>query len=129
MYMRFVSALRHRHCTADEGIIESMRRVHLCDQPLWVRRNYWATRQRVERLDVPYVLINRCWHRRDCQSLCWLKPEAEDYLSYLRYLAWRMTEVGVPIREIRTRKPGVIFWKDAHQIVAKPERRHTPRAF
>lgn len=129
MYIRFVSARRHRHCAAEEGIFQSFRHVQLRDQPQWLRRDYWDTRRRVERLSVPYVLTDRGWHRWAPQSLCWLKPEAEDYVSDMRYLAWLMTEAGVPIREIRSRNPGAIIWEDRHQIVAKPERRKTPRAF
>ncbi|MEM1297752.1 MAG: hypothetical protein AAGH68_00635 [Pseudomonadota bacterium] len=106
-----------------------MRRVRLNGQPSWLRRDYWATRWRVERIPVPYVLSDRGWHRWAAQSLCWLKPEAQEYVSDLRYLAWLMTEAGVPIREIRTRRPGAIYWEDDHQIVAKPEGRLTPRAF
>ena len=129
MYIRFVSARRHRHCAAEEGIFQAMRRVRLNGQPEWLRRDYWLTRHRVEQLAVPCVLTDRGRHRWAAQNLCWLKPEAEWYLGELRYLAWIMSEAGVPVREIRTRRPGAIFWEDPHQIVAKPERRQVPKAF
>lgn len=58
-------------------------------------------------------------HRADT-GLCWFKSNSENCVRNIRYLVFLVTECGVPVREVRTAKPGYVFYEDDHQVVAHP---------
>ncbi len=58
-------------------------------------------------------------HRSDT-GLCWFKPASDDCIRNVRYLVHLVSECGIPVREIRTDKPGYVIYEDEHQVVAKP---------
>ena len=57
---------------------------------------------------------------REPRGVCWFRPSARRHVREARYLGWLLGECGVPVRTVRTRKPGVVVYEDAAQIVAEP---------
>ncbi|MEM7059800.1 MAG: hypothetical protein AAF557_19615 [Pseudomonadota bacterium] len=129
MYLRFVSPTRHPHCDAELGIYAAQKETDWTHQPDWLQREFDDAFQWFRYLSVPSVLKSRTRHKYAAQSLCWLKSDADWVLPEIRYAAWLLTEAGLPIREIKTRKPGAIIWEDEDQVVAIPGDTPIPKAF
>jgi hypothetical protein len=65
------------------------------------------------------VRAQRVWHM---DGVCWFRPQAEarDAIAHAHVLAALLDECGVPVERIGTRHPGTILYRDAMQVVAKP---------
>jgi len=73
--------------------------------------------------------IARHFKRRDSiWGVCWFDPQAREAISRARYCAWLLEEGGLPVRTITSAGSREVIWRDAHQIVTKPEV-DLPRAF
>ncbi len=66
------------------------------------------------------VRAQRVWHR---DGVCWFCPreEAREAIALAHVLAALLGECGVPAERISARHPGTIRYRDAMQVVAKPE--------
>lgn len=128
MYIRFVGARSHPHAAAELGIYFVQSRIDWSQHPCWMREEFDEAFRWFRCLAVPGVFKGKR-HRHAARSLCWLKPEADWVLDELRYAAWILNEAGIPVREIRTRRPGMVIWQDEDQIVALPGEAGVPRAF
>ena len=75
-----------------------------------------------DRLAVPERLAKptgRDWRNGDC----WFRDSAAEHISRARYVCWLLGETGMPITELRARRPGTVLWRDDHQVVALADRR------
>lgn len=109
MYLRFVCGVRHPHAAAELGIYQAQKSVDWAQHPLWMKREFDRSFGWCRCLSVPKIYTGKRRHRHAARSLCWLKPEADWVIEEFRYSAWLLTEAGMPIREIRTPRPGVIL--------------------
>lgn len=130
MYIRFVIPEWDAACRAELGIFHGVfRALHRpSDSPDWLReelrREYdWFNAQ----LAIPEALHLRAGRHSWRPGICWFRPEAREHIARARYMAWLLRELGQPVREIRARRPGTVFWRDPHQVVVAAEA--VPRAF
>ena len=83
-----------------------------------------------ENLPVPkpgaFLVKSRKSWRSD--GLCWFLDDAREPIARAFALAALLRECGVPATKVATRLPGQILYRDAWQIVAKPEEA-TPTAW
>lgn len=120
MYLRFVTADVDPYSRAETGIFRAPRHV-LSDAatPAWISneldREYdWFN----EHLPVPDTLWKRIGRRGMVYGVCWFRAEARECVSRARYISWLLCEAGLPVREIRTSRPGEVLCRDDYQVVA-----------
>ncbi len=124
MYIRFVSPYWSGQCRSHLGFFHAFHDARrLCGADDWHARELnrvsaWFNAH----LAVPRCLSRRMGHHGPRRGVCWFRDTATDHVSLARYACWLMEDVGVPIREIRARRPGARIWEDDHQIVAVPDR-------
>lgn len=126
MYIRFAQTRRDPVCRVAPGLFHALHRLPRFDADDWrhheIRRLYgWFNRN----LAVPGRLAARVGRHGDRRGVCWFNDAASGHVSEARYLAWLLSDIGIPIQELRSPRPGVPLWEDAHQIVVIPER-HAP---
>ena len=59
----------------------------------------------------------------DRRCLFWFRAESQPIISRLWELAYLLEEEGVFVTKVRTHHPGMIVYRDEHQVAAKPQRR------
>lgn len=79
-------------------------------------------------LDAPKKLDRAAGRFGRIHGVCWFRPEAGEAISLARYVAWLLTEAGIPILNHKRHSPGEVIWRDHMQVVAKPPR-DLPRLF
>ena len=60
--------------------------------------------------------------RKWSDGVCWFRDDAREMVGHAHVLAALLEECGVPVERSWTRDPGQILYRDAFQVVAKPER-------
>jgi hypothetical protein len=60
--------------------------------------------------------------RKWFDGIRWFRDDAREMVGHAHVLAALLAECGVPIERSWTRDPGQILYRDAFQVVAKPER-------
>ena len=123
MYIRFAQTERDPAIRAAPGVFQAAHHLPAFDRHDWrhheIRRLYrWFN----ERLDVPDRLSCRMSRYGPRHGICWFRDEAGAFVNEARYLAWLLSDVGVPVRELRSPCPGVEIWRDAAQVVVVPDR-------
>jgi hypothetical protein len=124
MYVRFVSPARADRGRGHYGIFDAAGGVihdRAADEPL--RR---AIREELDwfnvHLPVPTgshfrVKSRKHWY---AEGICWFRAEAREMVRHAHLLAALVSELGVPIARLHTRRPGQILYRDDWQVVAKP---------
>lgn len=92
--------------------------------PLYLRRAvHEDLRWFEEKLPVPprgqFYVRSKSWWRS--QGICWFKSEARDMIQRAFGLRSVLAECDILISELMTDQPGQILYKDAFQIIAKPD--------
>ena len=66
------------------------------------------------------VRARRVWHS---DGVCWFRPaaEAREAITRAHILAKLLEAGGVPVERVTSRAPGTILYRDAMQVVAKPD--------
>ncbi len=124
MYIRFVTPYWSDDCRSHVGFFRAVRDVYRRHSPDdWrvgeLGRQYdWFN----ERLAVPDRLARKVGRHGLRPGVCWFRDRAAEHVSRARYACWLIEDMGLPIRELRSDRPGTRIWEDAHQIVAIPER-------
>lgn len=54
-------------------------------------------------------------------GICWFMDDAREMIAHAFALAALIGECGVPATKVATHRPGQILYRDAYQIVAKPD--------
>ncbi len=75
-----------------------------------------------DHLDAPDLLEQRLGRRGLRQGVCWFRDTARQHIAQARYMAWLLTELGAPVRELRAEQPGHEIWRDQYQVVFVPLR-------
>jgi hypothetical protein len=52
-------------------------------------------------------------------AICWFRSDAGEALARMWDLAILLRQMDVPVRLVRTHKPGRLLWVDEHQVVAE----------
>ena len=92
--------------------------------PAVLREGLWTEIDWFERqLPVPPRRVFQVRSRKRWLSdgICWFVDAAREPIAHAFALAALLGDCGVPVTKIATRRPGQIFYRDAWQIVAKPE--------
>lgn len=122
MYIRFAQTRRDPVCRVAPGLFHAFHRLPPFDREDWrhqeINRLYgWFNRN----LEVPERLAARVGRHGERRGVCWFDADARDHVSEARYLAWLLSDIGIPIEELRSPRPGVAIWEDLHQVVVIPE--------
>ncbi len=74
-------------------------------------------------LPVPtrFGVVARGRHWSD--GVCWFRDSASDMLAHANVLSALLMECGIQVERLWTRDPGQMLYRDAWQVVAKPEAR------
>ena len=75
-----------------------------------------------DNLEKPDFLEKRIGRQGVRQGLCWFDETAGEHIEQARYLAWLLTDLGLPVEEIRSERPGLLLYDDGVQVVAVPDR-------
>lgn len=124
MYIRFAQTRRDPVCRVAPGLFHAFHSLPRFDREDWrhheIRRlNVWFNHN----LDRPDRLAARVSRFAPRRGVCWFSDAAGEHVSNARYLAWLLSDVGIPIEELRSPRPGTLIWEDPHQIVVIPEPR------
>jgi len=122
MYVRFVVTQRHDSSDQDRGVFSALydlkRRGELAAYELeWFHvTEAWFNRHllRPERL---------AWSSRPNapeRAISWLKLSAKDHVRRMRELVALLEHKDIPVRELRTERPGYVVYEDEHQVAAIP---------
>lgn len=58
-------------------------------------------------------------HRKK-KAISWFKDSAHEHIAMAREMARIVSAAGLPIREVRTKRPGYVVYEDDFQLVAEP---------
>jgi hypothetical protein len=108
---RLAGPFQSAHCPDDEDddSVPEWFRVELTEAHAWFQQH----------LTVPPFDTHRRWWA----AVCWFRSDAGEPLARMWELARLLRAMDVPVRLLRTHKPGHVLWSDAHQIVADSRRR------
>ena len=116
-YIRFQTQLRCCNTGRPAGIFSAAGRVEdrttlpdvtrdrLQEVLIWFNRN----------LTVPKL------DDSDRRSLFWFRSGSQPIISRLWELAYLLEEEGVFVKKVRTQQPGMIVYRDEHQVAARPQ--------
>lgn len=54
-------------------------------------------------------------------GICWFTDGAREMIAHAFVLRALLRECGVPVTKVATHRPGQILYRDAYQMVAKPD--------
>ncbi len=118
-YIRFQTQLRCRYTGRPAGIFVAAGRIE--DRATLPD----ATRDRLREvlrwfnhnLTVPSL------DESDWRCLFWFRSNSQPVISRLWELAHLLEDEGVFVTKVRTNQPGMIVYRDEHQVAAKPRRK------
>ena len=64
------------------------------------------------------VRSRKVWHR---DGICWFRDDAQEMIRRAFVLASLLRDCGANISKLATDRPGQVLYRDAYQIIAKPE--------
>ncbi|MFK7752025.1 MAG: hypothetical protein AB8B51_05705 [Sedimentitalea sp.] len=124
MYIRFESMVRDRWSRAHLGVFCAAYEL-LYERP--DLEGHWQFDEMHRLLDWfnahlrhPRNMIYRPGRKGEVSGVCWFHHRARRHVSQARYMAWLVSDLGVPIQVRRTTQPGRILWSSNLQIVASP---------
>ena len=123
MYIRFAQFQRDPIDRVAPGLFQAFHHLPAFDPDDWrhheIRRlSRWFN----DTLEVPDTLSRRMSRYGPRRGVCWFRDDARAFIEEARYLAWMLTDIGVPVRELRAIRPGVEIWRDAAQVVVVPDK-------
>lgn len=123
MYIRFITPDWVSCARAQRGFFAATyQTARGANTPEWLAQQLWQEIGWFERnLDVPAAFAKNTGRGRR-HGVCWFRDGAAAHVSHARYICWLLSEVGAPTKELRSHRPGTVFWQDDHQVVALAER-------
>lgn len=100
------------HCARDREVPFVLR------EAIWIEIDWFCANLPVPARRSFQVKSRKRW-RSD--GICWFVDDAREMIGRAFTLAWLLRECGVPVTKVATHRPGQILYRDAYQIVAKPE--------
>lgn len=122
MYLRFVTPGDAPVRGIAPGFFRSPRRWDAtCDAPDYLRN---AIEAEMEWFNQNLAFPKRTWVLakgvRHYHGVCWFDCRHQETISRAWGQAALIEESGVPVRTLRTSRPGTILYRDDQQVVAKP---------
>jgi hypothetical protein len=99
-------------CARDSEVPEVLR------EALWTEIEWFEDHLPVPKRHAFLVKSRKRWYP---DGLCWFVDGARDAIGHGFVMAALLHECGVRTAKVATRRPGQILYRDAYQIVAKPE--------
>jgi hypothetical protein len=99
-------------CARDPGVPEVLRAA------LWHEIEWFEANLPVPAARAFWVKSRKTWHR---VGICWFVDDAREMIARAFALRALLRDCGVPVTKIATDRPGQVLYRDAWQIVAKPE--------
>lgn len=88
-------------------------------QALWWEIDWFERNLPVPRGRQPFaVRSKKRWHK---DGVCWFRGEAREMLTHAHVMAALIEDCGVPVTRRLAEHPGQILYRDAWQVVAKPD--------
>lgn len=118
-YIRFQTQLRCGNTGRPAGVFMAAGRVE--DR----KRVPTETRERIREV---LVWFNRnvtvpALEDSDWRSLFWFRSSSQAVIGRLWELAYLLEDEGVFVTKVRTSQPGMIVYRDEHQVAAVPQRK------
>jgi hypothetical protein len=124
MYVRFIvprrgrrgvdlGLFRHADINAGDSRVHEAVREAIRIELDWFNANLPIPKRRV-------FLVKSCGEWM-ADGICWFLDDAREMIARSFTLVSLLGECGVPATTVATRHPGQILYRDAWQIVAKPE--------
>ena len=124
MYVRFVGPWRGRRgarlgmfrdgsWSVEDGRVHEALRLAVREQLDWFAANLPAPERRF------FLVKSRGAWLPD--GICWFLDDAREMIARGFALAALLGECGTPVTKVATRAPGQILYRDAWQIVARPD--------
>lgn len=124
MYIRFVTSVWSDDCRTHLGFFHAIHGARHRHGP-----DDWRVRELgrqyawfCHRLAVPDTLARKVGRHGARRGVCWFRDSAGEHVSRARYACWLIEDMGLPIRELRSDRPGTRIWQDDHQVVAITDR-------
>lgn len=125
MFIRFARIVPDPDCRLAEGMFQLLDDLPTLAEDDWRPAEIGRVRAWfAEHLDKPEALekrIGRQGVRQLRQGLCWFDEMAGEHIEEARYPAWLLNDLGLPVEEIRSERPGLLLYDDGLQIVAVPD--------
>ena len=122
MFVRFVVTERHESSDQERGVFSALddleRRGELAAYELeWFQVTEAWFNKHLRRPD------RFAWSSRPNapeRAISWLKLSATNHVRRMRELVALLEHKDIPVRELRTERPGYVVYEDDHQVVAIP---------
>ncbi len=124
-YIRFQTQLRCGNTGRPAGIFLAAGRVE--DKKTLPAE----TRERLRNLLDWFNLNLRVPSSSDVRWRClfWFRSSSQPIIRRLWELAYLLEEEDIFVSKVRTRQPGMIVYRDEHQVAAVPNRKPKPRSY
>lgn len=99
-------------CAYDADVAEVLR------VALWAEIDWFEENLPVPKRRALWVKSKKRWRN---VGICWFVDDAREMIAHAFTMAWLLRECGVPVAKVATHRPGQVLYRDAYQIVAKPE--------
>jgi len=125
MYVRFITPWWEVRRGVHYGLFgPAYECAHDADVPFVLREALWAEIEWFEaNLPVPerrsFLVKSRRRFRAD--GICWFTDAAHERSPRAFAVAALLRDCGVPVAKVATHRPGQVLYRDAWQIVAKPD--------
>jgi len=122
MYLRFVIETHDEDSRERQGLFQAVADLrdggHLSkDEQLIVKGTFrWFNKN----LPVPTRFSRSSKRSAKAVAISWFKPAAAECIQNMQELASILYAHDIPVKVIKTRRPGYIVYEDNYQIVAQP---------
>lgn len=122
MYLRFISPWPSGMRGVDYGIFQAVIRARDdCLLPGYLRGELLSELSWFQKY-LPSPDDNYFDYAGHRIGICWFRDDAKVMIRRARNMAAILAEIDVWITEARTNRPGCITYRDAYQIIAKPDK-------
>jgi hypothetical protein len=124
MFLRFVSTDVHRESQQELGVFHAAGRLRdsgslskdeenvLKEIRDWFSKNL--------KRPTRFTSAKPPYYRKRQDGISWFKDSARDHISKMHEMALLLRHHDVPIRMIKTNKPGYVVYEDEYQVIAVP---------
>jgi hypothetical protein len=122
MFIRFVAPHRNEDSHCLEGVFQAAYRLRDAGRLGEPRRFDDLLRWFNLHLPIPIRFRRSGGRQARRHAICWFRGNAVEHLGKVRELGALLERQGVPIRRLRTQRPGYVVYEDDFQVAAVPFR-------
>jgi len=124
IYIRFVTGDVDSDSLREAGVFQAAYRLrdaaglqdyesaHLTEHLDWFKSNLKIPRR--------FTAAKPPFYRKKNRAISWFKETATEHIARMREIIRLLESHGIPVRMIKTDRPGYVVYEDDHQIVAEP---------